>query len=403
MYSSGIENESYLRGVQVVGSDGVVSFTSIFPAATTAGGRTSTSRCTRMWTPSPTPRTRSPPRRSPCRRPPATWSTPTRPTRPRHPPHPGVAGERQRLRRRRGSPRARHRHRRQHHRVDGRPRRPRRHHHHPTAGAMPAVRRRALTPPSKGTPLMLQNLTGWHALIALAVIVLIFGAAKLPALARSLGQSVRILKTEVSDSRAEATGADPQAPAPARPSPPHPSSHPRARRDLRRRSHRRVSSSRGSSVGRHARRGAPRRGDATGGAGGGRPRGLRPRRLVPVRTGDGPGPRPDRADRGRAQREPELRQRHRGLRPAPSRGPDRRIRPVESGLAVRALRVRAPGAHAARAAVRPRLGRGPRFRCSPPGARRDCCCSRTWSRCWRASPRATTPRSSTRAPTSTSP
>lgn len=31
MYSSGIENETYLRGVQVVGSDGVVSFTSIFP------------------------------------------------------------------------------------------------------------------------------------------------------------------------------------------------------------------------------------------------------------------------------------------------------------------------------------------------------------------------------------
>lgn len=31
MYSSGIENESYLRGVQVVGGDGVVSFTSIFP------------------------------------------------------------------------------------------------------------------------------------------------------------------------------------------------------------------------------------------------------------------------------------------------------------------------------------------------------------------------------------
>jgi len=31
MYSSGIENETYLRGVQVVGSNGVVSFTSIFP------------------------------------------------------------------------------------------------------------------------------------------------------------------------------------------------------------------------------------------------------------------------------------------------------------------------------------------------------------------------------------
>lgn len=61
---------------------------------------------------------------------------------------------------------------------------------------------------------MLQNLTGWHALIVLAVIVLIFGAAKLPALARSLGQSVRILETEVSESRADAAAEpDPQAPA----------------------------------------------------------------------------------------------------------------------------------------------------------------------------------------------
>ena len=32
MYSGGIENETYLRGVQVADSDGVVSFTSIFPA-----------------------------------------------------------------------------------------------------------------------------------------------------------------------------------------------------------------------------------------------------------------------------------------------------------------------------------------------------------------------------------
>ncbi len=32
MYSSGIENETYLRGVQVAGSDGSVSYTSIFPA-----------------------------------------------------------------------------------------------------------------------------------------------------------------------------------------------------------------------------------------------------------------------------------------------------------------------------------------------------------------------------------
>jgi len=46
---------------------------------------------------------------------------------------------------------------------------------------------------------MLKNLTGWHALIILAIVLLIFGAAKLPALARSVGQSMRILKDEVQD------------------------------------------------------------------------------------------------------------------------------------------------------------------------------------------------------------
>jgi sec-independent protein translocase protein TatA len=45
--------------------------------------------------------------------------------------------------------------------------------------------------------------TGWHALIILLVILLLFGAPKLPALARSLGQSMKILKNEV---RPEADG-----------------------------------------------------------------------------------------------------------------------------------------------------------------------------------------------------
>ena len=45
---------------------------------------------------------------------------------------------------------------------------------------------------------MLQNLTGWHALVVVAIVLLLFGAAKLPALARSVGQSMRILKTEAS-------------------------------------------------------------------------------------------------------------------------------------------------------------------------------------------------------------
>src|SRR5699024_821316 len=48
---------------------------------------------------------------------------------------------------------------------------------------------------------MLHNLTGWHALIILAIVILVFGATKLPALAKSLGQSVRILKDETSEKR----------------------------------------------------------------------------------------------------------------------------------------------------------------------------------------------------------
>jgi len=44
---------------------------------------------------------------------------------------------------------------------------------------------------------VLSNLNGWHAAIVLAVILLMFGATKLPALARSIGQSARILKEEV--------------------------------------------------------------------------------------------------------------------------------------------------------------------------------------------------------------
>lgn len=44
---------------------------------------------------------------------------------------------------------------------------------------------------------MLGNLSGWHLLIIVAVVVLLFGAARLPALARSVGQSMRILRSEV--------------------------------------------------------------------------------------------------------------------------------------------------------------------------------------------------------------
>lgn len=63
---------------------------------------------------------------------------------------------------------------------------------------------------------------GWpHLLIILAVILLLFGAAKLPALAKSLGQSARVFKGEMKamkddDTTAKSAKADtavPQTPA----------------------------------------------------------------------------------------------------------------------------------------------------------------------------------------------
>ncbi|MFV0534446.1 MAG: twin-arginine translocase TatA/TatE family subunit [Cumulibacter sp.] len=62
---------------------------------------------------------------------------------------------------------------------------------------------------------MFSNLTGWHAIIILAVVVLLFGAAKLPALARSVGQSMRILRSEVEHST-EPTTAVPSVATPSR-------------------------------------------------------------------------------------------------------------------------------------------------------------------------------------------
>src|SRR5699024_66903 len=59
---------------------------------------------------------------------------------------------------------------------------------------------------------MLHNLTGWHALIILAIVILVFGATKLPALAKSLGQSVRILKDETAEKRP--SGPDDRDPEP---------------------------------------------------------------------------------------------------------------------------------------------------------------------------------------------
>lgn len=63
---------------------------------------------------------------------------------------------------------------------------------------------------------MIGNFGGWHLLLFLAVLLLLFGAAKLPALARSLGQSARAYKAEMrglkEDQRSEPGPASPVEP-----------------------------------------------------------------------------------------------------------------------------------------------------------------------------------------------
>ncbi|WP_306387772.1 twin-arginine translocase TatA/TatE family subunit [Microbacterium sp. MPKO10] len=44
---------------------------------------------------------------------------------------------------------------------------------------------------------MLANLSGWHLVIILFIILLLFGAPKLPGLAKSVGESMKIFKKEV--------------------------------------------------------------------------------------------------------------------------------------------------------------------------------------------------------------
>ena len=58
------------------------------------------------------------------------------------------------------------------------------------------------------------ELSIWHWLVVLAVVVLLFGARRLPDAARSLGRSARILRAEL---RAEDAGPTTSEPAAAEP------------------------------------------------------------------------------------------------------------------------------------------------------------------------------------------
>jgi sec-independent protein translocase protein TatA len=56
------------------------------------------------------------------------------------------------------------------------------------------------------------NLGPWEILIIAVVIVLLFGARKMPAMARSLGQSMRILKAETKGMKEDDADAAPSQP-----------------------------------------------------------------------------------------------------------------------------------------------------------------------------------------------
>ncbi|MET8042222.1 hypothetical protein ABZU25_15350 [Micromonospora sp. NPDC005215] len=66
MYSDGVTDQNYLRGVQIADAAGSVRFTSISPPATPGGGPTSTSRSTPTRRASPTRARPSRPHRSRC-------------------------------------------------------------------------------------------------------------------------------------------------------------------------------------------------------------------------------------------------------------------------------------------------------------------------------------------------
>lgn len=56
------------------------------------------------------------------------------------------------------------------------------------------------------------GLSGWHLLILLVVVVLLFGAKRLPGMVRAVGQSVRIFKGEMKDTAADEHTRAHQAP-----------------------------------------------------------------------------------------------------------------------------------------------------------------------------------------------
>ncbi|MFF2824231.1 Sec-independent protein translocase subunit TatA [Arthrobacter koreensis] len=78
------------------------------------------------------------------------------------------------------------------------------------------------------------RLEGWHIVIIIVIAILLFGAPKLPGLARSVGQSLRIFKSEVRQLKEEdvpSAKTDPGHGAVVPPVPPAPAPAPASRRE----------------------------------------------------------------------------------------------------------------------------------------------------------------------------
>lgn len=71
---------------------------------------------------------------------------------------------------------------------------------------------------------MWRNVQGWQLVILLVLIIVIFGAARLPNAARSLGKSLKIFKKEVQDLRDDDDDDTPAGPSQTPTSQPQPPS-----------------------------------------------------------------------------------------------------------------------------------------------------------------------------------
>lgn len=67
---------------------------------------------------------------------------------------------------------------------------------------------------------MIRNLSVWHVLVLLLIVLLLFGAAKLPDIARNVGKSMKVMKSEIKDLREDDDAVTPATP-PVPPVPPY--------------------------------------------------------------------------------------------------------------------------------------------------------------------------------------